>query len=228
MEFIMQFKKLSLAAGVFGSLLATAFTVHAAGTSATMTISGIVTPSACSIALTGGGTLDFGPVHVDVLPSSGTYTMTPKTIDTVVDCQDTEQAVAISFVDNRKDSVATHSDEGTDANTAFGLGTADSKNIGSYGIKISQVTAESTAGSLLSSTGKAMTDAWGALSSDTFINNGTTPQYITYTDTSGTAPVAKKNYTFTLQVTPSVSSDMKAITSTAEFDGNTTINIDYM
>ena len=224
----MQFKKLSLAAGVFGSLLATAFTAHAAGTSATMTISGIVTPSACSIALTGGGTLDFGPVHVDVLPSSGTYTMTPKTIDTVVDCQDTEQAVAISFVDNRKDSVATHSDEGTDANTAFGLGTADSKNIGSYGIKISQVTAESTAGSLLSSTGKAMTDTWSALSSDTFINNGTTPQYITYTDAGNTAPVAKKNYTFTLQVTPSVSSDMKAISSTAEFDGNTTINIDYM
>ena len=208
----MQFKKLSLAAGVFGSFLATAFTAHA-GTSATMTISGIVTPSACSIALTGGGTLDFGPVHVDALPSSGTYTMTPKTIDTVVDCKDTEQAVAISFVDNRKDSVAIHSDEGTDANTAFGLGTADSINIGSYGIKISKVTAESTEGSLLSSTGKAMTDS---------------PQYITYTDAGGNAPVAKKNYTFTLQVTPSISSDMKAITSTAEFDGNTTINIDYM
>lgn len=223
----MQFKKLSLAAGVFGSFLATAFTAHA-GTSATMTISGIVTPSACSIALTGGGTLDFGPVHVDALPSSGTYTMTPKTIDTVVDCKDTEQAVAISFVDNRKDSVAIHSDEGTDANTAFGLGTADSINIGSYGIKISKVTAESTEGSLLSSTGKAMTDTWSALSSDTFVNNGTSPQYITYTDTGGNAPVAKKNYTFTLQVTPSISSDMKAITSTAEFDGNTTINIDYM
>lgn len=192
-----------------------------------MTISGIVTPSACSIALTGGGTLDFGPVHVDALPSSGTYTMTPKTIDTVVDCKDTEQAVAISFVDNRKDSVAIHSDEGTDANTAFGLGTADSINIGSYGIKISKVTAESTEGSLLSSTGKAMTDTERTLFRY-LVNNGTSPQYITYTDAGGNAPVAKKNYTFTLQVTPSISSDMKAITSTAEFDGNTTINIDYM
>lgn len=223
----MQFKKLSLAAGVFGSLMATAFAAQA-GTSATMTITGIVTPSACSVALSGGGILDFGPVHVDALPSSGTYTMAPKTIDTVVDCQDAEQGVALSFVDNRINTVATHTDEGTTATTAFGLGTAEGIKIGSYGIKISKVTAESAEGALLSSTGKDTTDTWSAFSSDTFINNGTSPQYITYTDIGGTAPVRKKNFTFTLQVTPSVSSDMKAITGTAEFDGNTTINVDYM
>lgn len=223
----MQFKKLSLAAGVAGALLATAFTAQA-GTTATMTISGIVTPSACSIVLTGGGTLDFGPVHVDALPSTGTYAMTPKTIDTVIDCQDKEQGVVISFIDNRNSSVATHTDESTDSNTAFGLGTADGINIGSYGIKISQVTAEATAGDLLTSTGKTASDTWTPFSTDSFINNGTTAQYITYTDASGTAPVSKKNYTFTLQVSPSISSGMKAITSTAEFDGNATINVDYM
>ena len=221
----MQFKKLSIAAGVFGSLMATAFTAQA-GASATMTISGIVTPSACSIALSGGGTLDFGPVSIEALPTTGTYTMAPQTIDTVIDCQDTEQAVAISFVDNRTDSVATHTDE--DTATAFGLGSADGINIGSYGIKISKVTAEGAEGSLLSSSGKTLTSTWSSLSADTFINNGTTAQYITYTDTSGSAPVSKKNYTFTLQVTPSISSNMKAITSTAELDGNATINVDYM
>jgi hypothetical protein len=224
----MQFKKQIFTAGAIASLLAASFATHA-GTTATLTISGTVTPAACTIGLSAGGTLTFDPVSIEALPSTGTYTMTPKTIDATVDCQNTAQAVAISFVDNRKDSVATHSDELTDSNTAFGLGTADGAlKIGSYGIKINKVTAEGTQGSLLSSTGKTLASTWSSLASDAFVNNGTTAQYITYTDASGSAPVSKKNYTFTLEVTPSISSDMKGITSTADLDGNTTINVDYM
>lgn len=224
----MEIKKTALVAGIFCSLVSTTFMAHA-GTSTTLTLSGTVTPAACTIALSGGGTLTFDPVSIEALPSTGTYTMTPKTIDTTVDCQNTEQAVAISFVDNRKDSVATHSDELTDSNTAFGLGTnEDALKIGSYGIKITKVTAEGAEGSLLSSTGNTLASTWSSLSSDKFVNNGTAAQYITYTDTSGSAPVSKKNYTFTLEVTPSISSAMKGITSTANLDGNTTINVDYM
>ncbi|QMR75419.1 DUF1120 domain-containing protein [Enterobacter sp. RHBSTW-00175] len=224
----MSFTKQIFTAGAIASLLTVTLSSYA-GTSATLTISGTVTPAACTIAISGGGTLTFDPVSIEALPSTGTYTMTPKTIDTTVDCQNTAQAVAISFVDNRKDSVATHSDELTDSNTAFGLGTNDDAlKIGSYGIKITKVTAEGTEGSLLSSTGKTLASTWSSLSSDAFVNNGTTAQYITYTDTSGSAPVSKKNYTFTLEVTPSISSDMKGITSTANLDGNTTINVDYM
>ena len=224
----MELNKKIIVGGIGSILMSTVFIAHA-GTSATLTISGTVTPAACTIALSGGGTLTFDPVSIEALPSTGTYTMKPKTIDTTVDCQNTAQAVAISFVDNRKGSVATHTDELTDSNTAFGLGTNDDAlKIGSYGIKISKVTAEGTQGSLLSSTGKTMASAWSSLGADTFVNNGTTAQYITFTDTSGSAPVSKKNYTFTLEVTPSISSEMKGITSTANLDGNTTINVDYM
>ncbi|WP_421511112.1 DUF1120 domain-containing protein [Enterobacter sp. JS8-1] len=224
----MELNKKIIVGGIGSILMSTVFIAHA-GTSATLTISGTVTPAACTIALSGGGTLTFDPVSIEALPSTGTYTMKPKTIDTTVDCQNTAQAVAISFVDNRKDSVATHTDELTDSNTAFGLGTNDDAlKIGSYGIKISKVTAEGTQGSLLSSTGKTMASAWSSLGADTFVNNGTTAQYITFTETSGSAPVSKKNYTFTLEVTPSISSEMKGITSTANLDGNTTINVDYM
>ena len=84
----MQVKKLTIAAGTIASLLAVNVAAHA-GTSATLTISGTVTPAACTIALSGGGTLTFDPVSIEALPSSGTYTMAPKTIDTTVDCQNT-------------------------------------------------------------------------------------------------------------------------------------------
>ncbi|EBW4472035.1 DUF1120 domain-containing protein, partial [Salmonella enterica] len=220
--------KMALTAGVTGSLMAAAFAAQA-GTSATLTITGLVTPSACAISLSDSGTLTFDPVSIEALPESGSYTMEPKTIDALVDCKNTEQAVAISFVDNRQDSVAAHSDEPTGSSTAFGLGkTDDNLDIGSYGIKISKVTAEGETGSLLTSSGNKLTDTWTSLSSDTFVNNGTVAQYITYTDSDGSAPVSKKNYTFTLEVSPSISSALKAITSTANLDGNATINVDYM
>ncbi|MGP9418563.1 DUF1120 domain-containing protein [Ewingella sp. AOP8-B2-18] len=195
-----------------------------AGPTATLRITGTITPGACTPVLGNGGIIDFGATSVDQLPNTGTLALAARSVTATVTCTGATK-VAMSFVDNRADSVGAHSNEPTSATTAFGLGKAGDVNIGSYGLSISAINGDATAGDLLMSSDKT---AWSKMTLDTLLNNNTARQYLTYATTGTTAPKEATVFTFDLKATPALSADLRGITETANLDGNATINFEYL
>jgi type 1 fimbria pilin len=195
-----------------------------AGPTATLRITGTITPGACTPVLANNGIIDFGETSVDQLPSTGTLALAGKTVTATVTCTGATK-VAMSFVDNRADSVPVHSDEATAAASAFGLGKAGAINIGSYGLSIASINGDGTAGDLLMSSDKT---AWSKMTLDTFANNNTAQQYLTFAATGTTVPKEATVFTFDLKATPALSSALGGITETANLDGNATINFEYL
>ncbi|KAA8726809.1 MAG: DUF1120 domain-containing protein [Ewingella americana] len=191
---------------------------------ATLRITGTITPGACSPVLTNSGIIDFGETSVDQLPATGTFALAGKSITATVTCT-TATKVAMSFVDNRADSVPTHTNEPTAAATAFGLGKAGDIKIGSYGLSVTAIQGDGTAGDLLMSSDKT---TWSKMTLDTFANNNTSQQYLTFAATGSTTPKDATVFTFSLKATPALSSALGGITETANLDGNTTINFEYL
>ncbi|STS10696.1 Uncharacterised protein [Ewingella americana] len=158
------------------------------------------------------------------MPATGTFALAGKSITATVTCT-TATKVAMSFVDNRADSVPTHTNEPTAAATAFGLGKAGDIKIGSYGLSVTAIQGDGTAGDLLMSSDKT---TWSKMTLDTFANNNTSQQYLTFAATGSTTPKDATVFTFSLKATPALSSALGGITETANLDGNTTINFEYL
>ena len=205
------------------ALMTTAMSAFA-GPTATLRVTGTITPGACTPVLANNGVIDFGETSVDQLPATGTLALPGKSVTATVTCTSATK-VAMSFVDNRADSVPTHTDEPTAAATAFGLGKAGTINIGSYGLSIVNIQGDGTAGDLLMSTDKT---TWSKMTLDTLVNNNTAQQYLTFATTGTTAPKEASVFTFDLKATPALSSALTAITDTANLDGNATINFEYL
>lgn len=199
-------------------------TAALAGPTATLRVTGTITPGACTPVLSNSGIIDFGETSVDALPSTGTLALAGKSVTATVTCTGPTK-VAMSFVDNRADSVPAHSNEPTGAATVFGLGKAGTINIGSYGLSIASISGDGTAGDLLMSSDKT---SWSKMTLDTFVNNSTAQQYLTYATTGTTAAKEATVFTFNLKATPALSSALTAITETADLDGNATINFEYL
>jgi type 1 fimbria pilin len=204
--------------------LMAAATSAMAGPTATLRVTGTIVPGACTPVLSGNGIIDFGETSVEALPATGTLALAGKSITATVTCTSASK-VAMSFVDNRADSLPTHSDEATTASSAFGLGKSGTVNIGSYGLSIVNINGDGTAGDLLMSSDKT---AWSKMTLDTFVNNNTAQQYLTFAETGTTVPKPAAVFTFGLKATPALSSALGSITDTANLDGNATINFEYL
>jgi len=215
--------KTVLKATAIAALMATATSAFA-GPTATLRVIGTITPGACTPVLANNGVIDFGETSVDQLPATGTLALAGKTVTATVTCTSATK-VAMSFVDNRADSVPTHTNEPTAAGTVFGLGKAGTINIGSYGLSIAAIQGDGTAGDLLMSSDKT---SWSKMTLDTFANNNTAQQYLTFATTGTTDPKEATVFTFDLKATPALSSELSAITDTANLDGNATINFEYL
>ncbi|NWA39738.1 DUF1120 domain-containing protein [Pseudomonas reactans] len=218
----MEMKSLFKATAI-AALLASATSAFA-GPTATLRITGTISPGACTPVLANGGIIDFGATSVDSLPSTGTLALAGKSVTATVTCTGATK-VAMSFVDNRADSVPAHSNEATTASSAFGLGKSGDIKIGSYGLSIVSINGDGTAGDLLMSSDKT---AWSKMTLDTFANNNTAQQYLTFAATGTTTPKEATVFTFDLKATPALSSALTGITETANLDGNATINFEYL
>ncbi|WP_421207335.1 DUF1120 domain-containing protein [Aeromonas sp. 601027] len=206
-------------------LMMSAGSALAAGPTAELKITGTVSPGACVPTLDAGGIVDFGETSINDLPETGTLKLAAKELNGTLVCTGATK-VAISFADNRASSVPTHTDEPTDANTAFGLGTTtDGINIGSYSLAFTAIQGDGIDGDLLSSANKT---TWGKMAFNDKLNNQKATQYLSFATSGTSAPTEARAFNFTLKVEPSLSSDLRGITETANLDGNTTINFEYM
>lgn len=132
----MNHKMIALAA----ALLA-ASTGAQASTSATLEVTGTVTPPPCTLTLSNGGKADFGTIDTAKLSAdAATKLESSQTLTLTVNCA-AAAAHTISVKDNKEDSVDNNAvavaKPGTSAKYAFGLGKSGDTNIGAYVISLS-------------------------------------------------------------------------------------------
>ena len=116
-------KRLSL---LTAALLLTGASSAFAMSSTDLTVTGIITPGACTPTLANSGVVDFGKIPAkDLQPTTHTR-LDDKTIQLTVNC-DASKQFAISFMDQRENTAS----EG--GNWAFGLGlTSANEKLGRY------------------------------------------------------------------------------------------------
>lgn len=125
-------------------------TVHAAS-SVDLTVKGLITPAACTPALSGGGVVDYGKISVQDLNPSG-YTWLPEArLQLTVVC-DAQTLMAINSTDNRA---------GTSWGTLYGLGLASTgTRIGGYDLLTQNGTGDGVAGLMIETNTNDIGNGW--------------------------------------------------------------------
>ncbi|KMT55004.1 DUF1120 domain-containing protein [Pseudomonas fildesensis] len=117
------------------SLLLTALPQAYAASSIDLTVTGLITPSACEPLLSNTGVVDLGKISVNDLKPDG-YTTFKRTLQLSVECL-APALFALKGIDNSTGSI--------DSNSYYGLGMIDGKKIGSYLLDTSNSQADGSA-----------------------------------------------------------------------------------
>ncbi|OPA93828.1 hypothetical protein BFW86_04550 [Pseudomonas fluorescens] len=139
-------------------LLAGASTVFAAS-SVDLSVTGSITPSACTPELSNGGVVDHGKISLQDLHPYNDKQWPDATLTLSVNC-DATALIAVKVMDNRHGTA-----NGSQWTTStFGLGlTSSGKKIGRYILTMANATADGVARGLIESIdGKTWLDAWDA------------------------------------------------------------------
>lgn len=156
----MNTKMLTLAA----ALLAASASASA-DESATLEVTGTITPPPCTIVLGNGGKVDFGTIASEELGAEDPTKLTAKTLSLNVTCPGATK-FAISATDQNSSSLVedavTVAKSGATKDQAFGLGSEDGQKVGAYVISLTGATADSTSTSMVSRSDASAT--WSAAS----------------------------------------------------------------
>jgi len=205
-------------------LMASAMSAMAVPVTMELTVKGSITPSACKPVINDSGVIDYGEISAGRIPSAGTLLLEAKSVSATITCASAAK-VAMTFADNRASTVPAHSDEPTASDTAFGLGEKDGIKIGSYGLKVTNMTGDAVAGEVLSSSDRS---SWDKMSASAFVQNTSGTEYVTFGAKGTSEPTAATVFTFDLEVTPSLKPELHNITEAVTLDGNATINFIYL
>ena len=122
-------------------LAATANHAFAAGDSVDVRVIGQIVPAACTPALSGGATIDYGTIKAETIAKDDFTVLPVKSLNFTLTCE-APAKVALTSVDSRSGTAVkpvgkSLLDVTIAANTTLmGLGQADGKNIGSYAMVI--------------------------------------------------------------------------------------------
>ncbi len=216
--------------GLLLTMLATACSGAFAAESADLAVKGVIRPSACSIALSNNGTVDYGTNSAKSLSATDVTKLPDRDVTMTINC---EAATKVGFrvADNRSGTgswILDVVDPGAWAVTPYGLGAVDGKNLGAYGIQAR--VADGTAD------GAAVGDV-------VFLNNPTSPEslsdygnytngpwLVSWSETGGGTPHAYKTISQVLRIVGGLNStaDLPSLTSNVELDGSATISVVYL
>lgn len=219
---------------------AIAMALAATGANATSTVllkvTGKLAMAACTPALGGGGTVDYGNISTGTLSATEASRIGERDVSFTITCPAPTKA-AWAITDDRAGTRAdklsvTEGDaaknEVTDPSMLYGVGdTPDSVHIGAYTIyaDIANVTADGVKVDAIS--GATTTPVW-AKSTTGIIKNGEM-EMMTVATSGTTAPLAYTTAVFPLKTVLSVlSSATLKITDDVKLDGQATITIKYL
>ncbi|QLA67840.1 DUF1120 domain-containing protein [Enterobacter pasteurii] len=228
-------KKTLLAASV---ILAMSSAAHAAGT-AELKVTGVLTNSACTPTLSGGGIVDFGTTNIGNMSATATNQLGNKDLSLSISCV-APTKVGWSIIDDRADSKQNLIVENTDwsgsgsvwsSNSLFGAGkTAGGVNLGAYSVtmQLSNVTADGKTTGMISGANSTGSYSWGQMVGDSapVRNDG-----IVYTVAGDASvdPLAFTSAVFPLRVALAVQDTTTlALTDDTQIDGQATISLVYL
>ncbi len=205
-------KKLILMAA---SLLLAGASNAFAASSADLTVTGLITPSACTPGLSNGGVVDHGKISIKDLAH---YTKLEKvTLQLKVDCA-ASTFFALKSTDNRE---GTDISNGPDTLSLYGLGlSADNQKLGNYELTMENVLADGTERLLIESVNG---NTWFHASPDTVWQ----PGWMRSVSAPGYIPAAVQNLLTDLVVATAIK---KPIMTTDEIrlDGSATLDVVYL
>jgi hypothetical protein len=228
-------------AAAFALLGATALaatpTFAAGQVNATLTVTGKLSPGACTVTFVGGGSIDYGNIASGSLSSSNYTALSEQKKTLNVTCSSLANAY-VSVQDNKGASAL--NDEkmqtalgGATTTQLYGLGTtgSDSKKIGAYTISMGPAATTDLAGNstmqaaVLSSADK---ETWAASTTPVFMTAGGAEYYSTGDSASGATPVKAKTFAFPLIVKAALNNttDMP-VSSNVALDGSATFTVAY-
>jgi type 1 fimbria pilin len=204
---------------------------------ATLTVTGKLTPGACTVSFVGGGSIDYGDIAAASLSSSAYTALTEKTKSLSVACGSLTNAY-VSVTDSRSANVINDAPMqtalgGAEGTQLYGLGTTNGgkTNIGAYTIKMGPATTTDLAGTsttqaaVLSSTDKS---TWSASSAAVFMTAGGATYYSTGASAAGSTPVQAKTFAFPLTVKAALNNTTNMpVTSNVALDGLATFTVAY-
>jgi type 1 fimbria pilin len=216
---------------ILASLLALSIGQAMAADSIDVKVIGTIVPAACTPALTGGATIDYGKILAGTIPQDDYKVLDIKTRDFSISC-DAPTKVALQTTDMR---------EGTNANpigkvllnysigsgtNLNGLNTADGKKIGAYAMQIAnsgvKLDGSVTPDTITSKdTGKTWTRyIYGSV---------LLPGIYSWAKSGELTPVAFTNMTGTLRVQAAINKGSELdLTKEIKLDGLTTIELVYL
>ena len=215
--------------GLLLTMLATACSGAFAAESADLAVKGVIRPSACSIALSNNGTVDYGTISAKSLSATDVTKLPDRDVTMTINCEAATK-VGFSVVDNR-DGTASDIVKIVDPAAGWvpplGLGAVDGKNLGGYGIqaRVADATADGAAvGDVviensqnvdsLSMYGNYVVTSWGT----------------SWSDTEGGRSHAYKTISQVLRIVGGLNStaNLPSLTSNVELDGSATITLAYL
>lgn len=127
-------------------VLLNATAVHAAN-STNLKVTGTIRPSACTLTISAGGTVDYGTIARTELSASAPTALAEKSMAFVINCASSASKTAIKLSDNRADTAVTGIIQSVDSSlsdkAAFGLGAVNGKKLGAYSVQIYAVSGDS-------------------------------------------------------------------------------------
>lgn len=186
-----------------------------AASSVDLTVTGVITPSACTPTLSSGGIVDYGKISVrDLQPDRPTF-LPEQTVQLMFTCDATTLA-ALEAKDNR---------EGSDFNnntSAFGLGLINgNEKLGAMTLSLLSPVADGVPVKTIASEDGGST--WFA---DRFL---TRTNILSVADTSDVTPIPVQQFTSDLRIAPLIApTNGLTLTNEVSIDGSVTVTVRYL
>lgn len=214
------FKKAMLATLVMSA----ASSVLAANT-ADLTVTGKITPVACTPNFVGGGTVDYGNINASTLSSSKEVTLAAKDVAYSITC-DASIVMATKWIDARRGTAYKSAVVGSE----FGLGESGGSKIGSYRIleKSKNLVADGKPAALLSSWNNG---AWSPIGVSSLgqVHDATGSERVSFAPSGTTVPGAYSTVSGKLTVEATIApTSALDLSSDVQLDGLATMEVIYL
>lgn len=201
-----------------------------AGQSADLKVTGKIAPSACDIAISGGGTIDFGTIAASTLSDTAATVVGDKETSFTMTCSAATKVMWTSG-DNRAGTADATAGSSIyrDFNAYFGVGAIDGKNIGAYVIHMPKpaVADGQDVGATVSSDNG---NTWTGFKTVGIAANNHSQQAFSWAPSGTDSPAAYKTVTqpFSVKLAIGKTSELPPLTQEVAIDGSATITLKYL
>ncbi|MBS7600024.1 DUF1120 domain-containing protein [Pseudomonas sp. RC2C2] len=196
-------------------------TANAMAATTDLSVTGTITPAACTPTLSNGGVVDYGVQSLSNLEeTSTTYKLPAKSLNFAIECS-APAAIAVIANDNRRESAGPNP-------WLFGLGMYEDQPIGIYYMHWDDEEALIDGGSGMNLISRDAGNTWDSHRTATLVDAGRGPdERISFSNQTVSSPTAVTSVTMNMKVTGHINKDL-SFNDNVTLDGSATIEIVYL